>query len=363
MIFDLVGKYFRALLHSDDVGHELSSSGVTLNKLSIFKVSLGFLNLMLWLTFPVTLIFVFKRKRGFAVFEGAKRIGMYVVSGVVGLAFLDLLLIMITGTFFLPNISRFIVASIELISRPDKSSVASSDGSQGLKPEDFAAAITGVLATFVSLQYAVSMGFVIFSLVAYILASYASISGKKDKPAVFLLNWSLILLTSLYSWHLVAACVVGSMCMPVHNPSIEYALDFKVEGINIFELSVQENLTVIRTCDKVGYLDDALLAAARIKNVPLHFTNLIADPSSNTISTAGLDITKHINKADWDCKEFGNTGVAAINEVCTGLLKTYDTMHSGIAVLFICSAVLFGMLLMSFWHGDKGKKNVATGKV
>ena len=53
-----------------------------------------------------------------------------------------------------------------------------------------------------------------------------------------------------------------------------------------------------------------------------------------------------------DCKEFGNAGVAAINEVCTGLLGTSDTIHSGMGTVFVCGVVLLVMMLMSFWHGS-----------
>ena len=113
----------------------------------------------------------------------------------------------------------------------------------------------------------------------------------------------------------------------------------------------------------MGRLDDALLAAARLKNSPLTIGSVTADPSSNTLSTSGIDITKHINKADTNCKEFGVAGVAAMNEVCTGLLGTFDTMHSGVSVVFLGSAVLLGMMLAAFWHGDGRKKNETAGAV
>ena len=81
-----------------------------------------------------------------------------------------------------------------------------------------------------AMQYGVSMGFVIFSFVAYLIASYASVSGKRNKAGIFLLDWSLILLVSLYSYHLIAACITGSICMPINDASIDNALEIQINN-------------------------------------------------------------------------------------------------------------------------------------
>ena len=46
MLFDLIGKHFRALLHSDDIGHEFFASGTVVNKLSAFNTMLSILHVV-----------------------------------------------------------------------------------------------------------------------------------------------------------------------------------------------------------------------------------------------------------------------------------------------------------------------------
>lgn len=358
MIFDLVGKHFRALLHSEDIGREVLNSGGSLRKLTTFKTILGILHTVLWLSFPATLIFVHKMGKGFAVFEGVKRLALYTVSAVIGLAFLDLLLLMITGTFSLSNVIRFILALLGLMGRLGMAP-ESGDPDLLLDQPGLPGVFGGVLTTVMTLQYGVSMGFVIFSFAAYIFASKTSASGGRNKMAVFLLNWSLIFLVSLYSWHLVFACITGSICMPINDPSIDHNMEIQLEDKPV-NISIQQFLKTIRTCAETGKLDTALLAAARLKNSPLTIGYITADPSSNTLSVSGMNITNVVGKVDLDCQEFGNAGIAAMNETCTGLLGTFDTMHSGVAMVFICSAVVFVMMLVSFWYGNKETKNASA---
>lgn len=350
MILDFVGKYFRALLHSTDIGRDFFRSGTVAKALRAFNIPLCIFLGTLWLTFPATLIFILKRKKGFAVFKDAKGLVLYATLGMICLALLDLLLVMIMGTFSLPSIAYFIDTSRELTKRLGMSPGWNNFDFRNAESE-LGVIFGDVTGTLNSTRYEISMGVVIFYLLAFLFASYTSVSGRRNQASIAFLSFSLIPLASLYSWHLIAAFVPGSICMPVLDPSIDYSLTSYSRN-KTTDISIQQLLTIVRTCDKVGYLDDALLAAAHLKNSLLIIGPLTTNPFSKTFSISGVDITKHLNKSHMDCKEFGNAGVAAINEVCTGLLGTSDTIHSGMGTVFVCGVVLLVMMLMSFWHGS-----------
>ena len=346
MIFDIVGKHFRALLHSSAVAHDVLNNGINLDTLAVFKTSIGVLHILLWVSLPVALIYMFKRKRGFGVFEGAKKLGMCVLLCLASLAFLDLLLLMFTGTFSLAHTIHFIITAFSMVAFLENLGKPGANPFQFAEPEVQLGGIFGGMSeAFMVIQYVISICFVIYSFIVHAVSSKASVTGRKIKNAAFLLNWSMIFLVSLYSWHLVLACITGSICMPMQDPSIDYDLALKINDTST-NITVQQCLTVIKACTKDTNLHSALIEAARLKNESLRIGTITVKPS-DALSP---------NESIIHCKEFGNAGEAAINEVCTGLLQTFDTMHSGVAMLFISSFVLFVMILVSFWYGDAGKK-------
>lgn len=358
MLLYYLGRLFRTIELIVDVATEDSRSKVVFKWwtfASMVLVSNLTLATLMLLFLPVLVVWMCYRvcsRASFGPFIGKRRIALWVLAGVGAVALLELSLAALTGTFSWPSMIKFVSLLMKMSADFEKFRVGSS-------PETFVSPLKGKgygrieivekgIRLVLDWTFTAAWGsavLVAISLGVSLLAAFKAQRGMSGFGAC-LLSLAIISLALTCTWYLGWATVMGALCAStVHSSSLR-----------VNDVDTQQFLAVLHSCAAGKSLQDALRDATVLGGKPPNFLGSPTDPWVEA-SPLGLlkipadTLNSDVYQSAIDCKEIGTVGVQAFDEMCTGLLPTFDSVHATTWVLMATCLVLMVLMLGAWRHG------------